>query len=73
MPLEIPGLDVGWCGYSWLDKVIKEQAAYYGLTVEKHGKLQHDAAQFLEDHNEGWEQVNTLRGVTLKEKENGTS
>lgn len=47
-----PGLDVGWTGYSWLDKIIEEQAAYYGMTVEAHGKLMHDVAQYLEDGHE---------------------
>ena len=33
----------------WLDKIIEEQAAYYGMSVEKHGKLMNDVAQYLED------------------------
>lgn len=36
--------------YDWLDKIIEEQAAYYGMTVEQHGKFQHDMAQFDEDN-----------------------
>lgn len=30
--------------HSWLDKVIKEQAEYYGLKPEAHAKLMKDAA-----------------------------
>lgn len=33
----------------WLDKVIAEQAAHYGMTPEKFGKLIHDVAEYLED------------------------
>ena len=34
----------------WLDKHIAQQAAYYGLSVEAHGQLIHDAAQYDEDN-----------------------
>lgn len=34
----------------WLDKIIEEQAAYYGMTKEKHAALMRDAAQFDEDN-----------------------
>ncbi len=33
----------------WLDTIAEKQAAYYGMTVEKHGKLMSDVAQYLED------------------------
>lgn len=36
----------------WLDPIIEEQAKYYGMSVEKHGKLIRDVATYLEDHNE---------------------
>lgn len=32
----------------WLDKVIEEQAAYYGLTVDQHKRLMDDAATYQE-------------------------
>ena len=34
----------------WLDKIIQEQAAYYGLTVEQHKELMDRLAQFDEDN-----------------------
>lgn len=34
----------------WLDKIIEEQAAYYGMTVEKHAKFQNEMAQSDEDN-----------------------
>lgn len=34
--------------YEWLDKIIAEQAAHYGLTVEQHAQLQRDAATVQE-------------------------
>ena len=37
-------------GKHWLDKYIAQQAAYYGLSVEAHGQLMHDAAQYDEDN-----------------------
>lgn len=45
-------LEVEWHGYSWLDKIIEEQAAYYGMTVEQHSKLVNDAAAYDETHPE---------------------
>lgn len=32
----------------WLDKIIKEQAAAYGLTVEQHARLMGGAAEYQE-------------------------
>lgn len=46
----LPSIPMEWHGYSWLDKIIEEQAAYYGMSVEKHGKLMNDVAQYLEDN-----------------------
>lgn len=50
MLIETPALDIGWHGYSWLDQIIEEQAAYYGMTVEQHAKFQNEMAQFDEDN-----------------------
>lgn len=36
----------------WLDPIIREQAEYYGMTVEKHAELMHDLAQFDEDNKD---------------------
>jgi len=33
----------------WLDKIIEEQAAHYGLTVEQHARLMGDAAEYQEE------------------------
>ncbi|MET4733941.1 hypothetical protein ABIE64_002670 [Thalassospira sp. MBR-102] len=41
-----------------LDRIIQDQAAYYGLTVEQHGKLQGDLAdaqELIEKEGEGHE------------------
>jgi hypothetical protein len=40
--------DVGWHGYSWLDKYVAEQAAYYGMTPEKKAALFNGAADYDE-------------------------
>ena len=32
----------------WLDKIIEEQAAHYGLTVEQHARLMNGAAKYQE-------------------------
>ena len=34
----------------WLDRIIEEQAAYYGMTVEQHAKFQNEMAKFDEDN-----------------------
>ena len=36
--------------YAWLDRYIKEQAAYYGVTVETFGKAMRDLADAQEQH-----------------------
>ena len=43
MSLHNHALDVGCSGYSWLDKIIEEQAAHYGLTPNQWEELK-DAA-----------------------------
>jgi hypothetical protein len=50
--METPALEVEASGYSWLDKIIEEQAAYYGMPVDRHNRLMSDAAQYDEDHPE---------------------
>ena len=32
----------------WLDKIVEEQAAHYGLTVEQHARLVRGAGQYQE-------------------------
>lgn len=34
--------------YEWLDKIIAEQAAHYGMSVEGHAKFMADAAEYQE-------------------------
>lgn len=34
----------------WLDQIIEQQAAHYGMTPEKHADLMRSAAQFDEDN-----------------------
>ncbi|QDH83995.1 hypothetical protein KMC60_gp07 [Achromobacter phage vB_AxyP_19-32_Axy11] len=36
--------------YSWLDKIIEEQAAYYGMTPEKWEQLKEAAIQYEEEN-----------------------
>lgn len=45
---DLARLEIGWCGYSWLDKHIIEQANHYGMSPEKHAALVKDAATFDE-------------------------
>lgn len=41
-------LEIPWHGYSWLDEIIEEQAAHYGLSVQQHAVLMNEAAQHQE-------------------------
>lgn len=36
----------------WLDKIIKQQADHYGMTVEQQSRLMHDVAVYLEENPE---------------------
>lgn len=46
MSLHNHALDVGCSGYSWLDKIIEEQAAHYGLTPNQWEELKDTAIDY---------------------------